>query len=43
MSIARIFALGLALMFVTTAGVTAFTSTADAGEPCCNKPAKRGK
>jgi hypothetical protein len=37
MSIIRIIALSLALMFVTTVGITAFAPQAHAGTPCCSK------
>ena len=37
MSITRIIALSLALMFVTTVSITAFTPAAHAASPCCGK------
>jgi len=37
MSFTRIFALSLALMFVTTVGLTAFTPAAHAALSCCTK------
>ena len=37
MSITRIIALSLALMFVTTVGITAFAPAAHAALPCCSK------
>ena len=37
MSITRIIALSLALMFVTSVGITAFTPQAHAAGPCCTK------
>ena len=37
MSITRILALSLALMFVTTVGITSFAPPAHAISPCCGK------
>ena len=37
MSITRIIALSLALMFITTVSITAFAPAAHAIQPCCSK------